>query len=663
VQIVIFSTNQIYFPCCSNEVVYSSFVIHFVNLLTTLLRTFLALFCLLAPLLAAGQQLGQLFEDSRILQLSDAVQFQMLPRGNVLNPDDLASPSNSGKFATLTDKQAIPTNDGNEAWLRFSLPVTSSSQIWYMRIPRMNIERVTLFYLDDKQRWMQQVAGEEVPMNQWPLLTRNPSFELSTRTDKPRQYFVKLENRTVLTERPQLIAPDEYIDGAMRVGTLAGLMIGLFGLLTVLGLLTAHLYRNKQYAWFGCMVFMLLIAQLALLGYASLRIWPSSVYLNKIMPVILPILGVAATTWFTTQVSYARNAAPHIYKIALVVIALLIGAAAAFALMGAHFPRELLSPLVALAMLWNLGSMVWMAWRMQSWLWFVVAGFAPLTISMMARLAYIVGWIAHVELAQLFGVITGCFGMMVIYGGMILRSRESFAALERESALAHTDMATGLSLPRIVSVRLPQVLARSKRFGKPCGVVMVRWLGQSAQLAPMGTAQRGAVMAHFGTRLRRLARDIDTVARYNDDHFMYLIESPVSREALNDLGIRILTSCMRPSIQLGGVDVYNVHVTIALCENGSAVAKDVIEALRTRLNQMDASTPRRVQFVDSPLSTRPPGEGPDGVALISGEALITKINELEATHVLPTIAPRSPKADPLANMVGNTGTAKSVRSK
>jgi two-component system, sensor histidine kinase LadS len=631
--------------------------------LAFLLRTLLIFFCSLAPLLAAGQQLGQLFEDSKVLKLSEPLQYQMLPRGGVLSPDDLAQAKYANKFATLTEDLAISTDAGNEAWLKFSLPATKSPQIWYMRIPRMNIERVTLFYLNDQQRWMQQVAGQDVAMNQWPLFTRNPSFELTTGADKPRQYFVRLENRTLLTERPQLIAPDEYIDGAMRVGTLAGLMIGLFSLLTILGLLTAHLYRNSQYAWFGFMVFMLMIAQLTLLGYAGLRIWPGSVYLNKLMPVVLPILGLAATTWFTTQVSYARNAAPHIFKIAVGVIAILVVATLGFALMGSQFPREILSPLVALALLWNLGSMVWMAWRMQSWLWFVVAGFAPLTVSMMARLAYIVGWIEHVELAQLLGAITGCLGMMVIYAGMILRSRESYAALERESALAHTDMATGLSLPRIINVRLPQVLARSKRFGKPCGVVMVRWLGQSNQLAPMGTAQRGAVMAHFGARLRRLARDIDTVARYNDDHFMYLIESPVTREALNDLGVKILTTCMRPSVQLGGGDIYNVHVTIALCENGSGVAKDVIEALRTRLIQMDAITPRRVQFVDSPLSTRPPGEGPDGAPVISGEALITKINELEATHVLPTIAPRTPMIDPLANMVGSTGRGNSVRPK
>jgi two-component system, sensor histidine kinase LadS len=621
------------------------------------LRIVFILFCLTAPLMATGQQMGRLFDDSQVLQLAEPLQYQMLPRGSVLNPNDLANPTYAAKFAPLTDQQVIPTHQNHEAWLRFSMPATAIPQVWYLRIPRMNIERVTLFYLDEKQRWMQLTAGQEVPMNQWPMFTRNPSFELTTLTDKPRQYFVKLENRTVLTERPQLIAPDEYIDGAMRVGTLAGLMIGLFGLLTLLSLLTARIYRNKQFVWFGFMVFMLLVAQLTLLGYTGLRLWPASVYLNQTMPVILPILAVAATTWFTTQVSYARNTAPHVFKVAVAVMAMLIGVAMAFAIMGSQFPREIVSPLVALALLWNLGSMVWMAWRMQPWLWIVVAGFAPLTASMMARLAYIVGWVTHVELAQLFAAITGCLGMIAVYTGMILRSRESFAALERESALAHTDMATGLSLPRIISVRLPQVLVRSKRFGKPCGVVMVRWLGQSAQLTPLGTAQRGAVMAHFGARLRRLARDIDTVARYNDDHFLYLIESPVTREALNDLGVKILTTCMRPSVQLGGGEMYNVHVAIALCENGSPGAKEVLESLQTRISQMDMSTPRRVQFVDSPLSTRPPGEGPHGEPVISSEALITKINQLEATHVLPTIASRSPTVDPLAHMVGSTGNS------
>ena len=274
---------------------------------------------------------------------------------------------------------------------------------------------------------------------------------------------------------------------------------------------------------------------------------------------------------------------------------------------------------------------------------------------MLARLAYNMGWLAHVELAQLVSVISGCLGMMVVYASMILRSRESYAAFEREAALTNVDISTGLTLGRIAEIRLPQVLQRSYRFGKPCGVVMVRWLNYDAQVEPMSSAQRGAVLAHFGARLRRLTRDIDTVARYDDDHFLFLIESPMTREMVNDLGMKILSTCMRPSVPLGNGDVYNVHIAMALISGGNMSAKEVIEALLTRINQMEVGTTRRMQFVDSPLTSQPPQDGPNSFTARNSEALVAKINEIEANPIAPTLAPVT--ANQLAAMMARAKPA------
>jgi two-component system, sensor histidine kinase LadS len=598
---------------------------------------FFTLLLILAPVWATGQELGQVFEDSRTLALAAPLQWQVLPKDKVRNPDEFDSLGLAQNFAALRPQQALPTARSNDVWLRFALPVTATPQMWYLRIPRLQVERVTLYFQDEQKVWRQQVAGDDVPIARWPLVTRNPSFELGTRIDRPQLYFLKLEHRIPITERPQLVAPSDYIDGAQRVGTLVGLVFGLFGLLTVLGLVTARLYRNSQYAWYGLMVAMLLLSQITLVGYAGLRLWPSSVYLNKIMPALASLWTLAAITWFTTQVSYAKLTAPRIYKCSVALVAVLLLTSLAYAVYYHDFPRDALLLLAGCAMLWNLGSMVWMAWRAQSLLWFVVAGLAPLTLAMLARLTYYIGWLAHVELTQLLGAIAACLGMMVVYAGMILRSRETYAALERETALAHTDISTGLTLARIAAIRLPQLLTRSKRFGKPCGVVMVRWLGYDAQLQPMSSAQAGAVLAHFGARLRRLARDIDTVARYDNDHFLFLVEAPVSREALNDLGTKILSTCMRPSVQLGNGDIYNVHVAICLAMGDTLAAQQVMETLRTRLSQMDPGTARKVQFVDAPLSTRPPSDGPESTGNLSGQALVAKINAIEASPILPTV--------------------------
>jgi two-component system, sensor histidine kinase LadS len=600
---------------------------------------------------ASAQGFARLFDDSKTLQLTTPLQWQALPRGAIQTPEAFADTAKNQGFKVLSKDAALPTGPDQEVWLRFALPATIAPEIWYLRIPRLGVERIVLYQQDGKGVWQTQTAGDAIALSSWPERTRNPSFQLSTLVGQEHLYFLKLEHRKPITERPQLIAPSDYIDGAMRVGSLIGLMFGLFGLLTALGLLTARLYHSAQYAWFALMVSLVLMAQLVLVGFTSLRLWPDSIYLNQVASVVIPLWALASTIWFTVQVSYAKSIAPIIYKLSVGFIATLLAMSIAFGFYPQHFPRDLLTPVAAIAMVWNIGALVWMAWRSQSWLWFVVVGFGPLTLSMLARLAYNMGWLTHVELAQLVSVISGCLGMMVVYASMILRSRESYAAFEREAALTNIDISTGLTLGRIAEIRLPQVLQRSYRFGKPCGVVMVRWLNYDAQVESMSSAQRGAVLAHFGARLRRLVRDIDTVARYDDDHFLFLIESPMTRDMVNDLGMKILSTCMRPSVPLGHGDVYNVHVAMALISGGNMSAKEVIEALLTRINQMDVGTSRRMQFIDSPLTSHPLNEGSDGSGMRNTQALVAKINEIEANPIMPTLAPIS--ASQLADMMGS----------
>jgi two-component system, sensor histidine kinase LadS len=587
--------------------------------------------------------MGKLFDDSATIKLAAPLQWQVLPKGLVLNPNEFSDAARAAGFSNLIPGAVLPTARGREVWLRFAVPATPLPQLWYLRIPRLQIEQVTLYSQDQKNGWMTSVSGENIAMNRWPVLTRSPSFELVTRADQAQTYYLKLENHTAITERPELITPSEYISAAFRVGTIVGLMVGLFGLLTALGLTSVRLNRNVHFAWFALMVFLLLLTQTVLIGYAGMRLWPGSTYLNKVMGVVAPLWTLAASTWFVIQVSYAKDAFVRIYRVSLALIALLLMGSLAFAIMQNDVPRAGLSVLAAAAMLWNLGVLAWIAKRSQPWLWFVAGGFAPLTLAMLARLSYSVGWISHVEIAQLLSVISSCLGMILVYVGMVLRTKESSAALEREEALKHTDMSTGLTTADQVMMRLPMVLARSNRFEEPCGVIMVHWIDYHKQLDHLSSAQRGAVLSHLGARLRRLARSIDTVARMDDDHFVYLVESPASREMLTAMSSKIITTCLRPAQPLNEGDSYNVNVAVWTPTHKGISANDVMEALRTRLNQMTYGTQRRMQFVDSPLTSRPGDVPTDIDPTKRKQELVAKINAIEADPILPTLAPAQPK--------------------
>lgn len=612
--------------------------------LTTLRLLLLCLMCLCTPHFAVAQAFERLSDDSPSLALAEPLQWQMMPRGSIQNPDAFQAAGTAQSFAAYTPGTVLPNSKQRDAWLRFAMPTTSTPAQWYLRIPHLSLERAVLYTQDNAGSWTALSAGEKIAMAQWPVPSNRPTFALPTRTDRVQTYYLKLEHEAPLVQRPELIAANEYVDDSAQGGILVGLMFGLFSLLGVMGLLAARTYRNLNFAWFALVVLTLLVVQLVLIGYAGQRLWSHSPYLTHAMCWLSWLFFLAASTWFYAQASVSQEVFPKIHKTSIALTVLLLCVSVVYALIPHDFPRWVLNALTGLAIVWIAGSSGWMAWRSrQPWLWYLAAGMLPLALTLFTRIAYNLGWVRHIELVQFISLMVGCLGMLMIYRGLIARSREAQIIREREQASIDNDVSTGLPLARTLNVRLPLVLSRSERFDEPCGVLMVRWLDYVNIMEPLSSSQRGAVLSHLGARLSKLCRPIDSVVRLDDDHFVFLIEAPISRERLNALGTKILTTCMRPGRPQVDNNIYNVHVAIWTSTKGTMAAAQIMESLRTRLNQMGNGTSRRVQFVDAAPSSRP-GEGNSEIpnitntAPFSSEEIVAKINAIEASPIVPTIA-------------------------
>lgn len=574
--------------------------------------------------------MGKLFADSRVLPLAAPLQWQALPLGAVQSPQELDDPARAQAFANLTPSTRLPTQAGREVWLRFALPTTAMAETWYLRIPRARLELATLYYPDGQNRWASQTAGENIPVSTWAVPTRLPSFQLTTRVDQSQTFFVKLEHRSVITEQPELIAANEYLNGASLAGGLVGLLVGLFSLLVLLSLLIAVIYRNHHFAWFALYVFLLMLVQLVLIGFAGHRLWSHSVYLNKTMIWFSALAALAACLWFVVQISYAKEAFPRIYKVSLGLMAALALTCVVYAFNHRSFPNAALSSVTGLAMLWSLGCLSWMAWRSQRWLWVVAAGFTPLVLSMLIRLAYNFGWVQEIEITQVWSILTSIVGMIIVYAGLILHNRTLFAAMERKAALAYTDPITGLAAAHIGALRLPRMLDRSARAQQPCAAILVQWLDHKKYTDPLSAAHKGVVLSHLGERLRHAARHIDTVVRLEDDVFLYLIEPSVTREVVNAIATKILTSCLRPALPLMQRNPYNMHIAVWVSTGKSMTDVEIMEALRTRINTMREGTPRKVQFVESPASSGLDHARKEAEASQHNQDILAKIDALEA---------------------------------
>ena len=288
-------------------------------------------------------------------------------------------------------------------------------------------------------------------------------------------------------------------------------------------------------------------------------------------------------------------------------------------------PRDLRNLWILLTTLAIIGSLIWMSLRGQPWNLLLLLGAAPIGLATLARLSYNTGWASNVEMAQAAGVMSALIGLMWIFLVLAWRSRAALFSNHCGTTLSTYDPVSGLVLPKVIGVRLPQILLRARRNRAPCGVLMMQWLDQASSHNGVSDEKRSAGLSRLGEILRRAARDMDVALRYDENRFMIMVEGAISRNALPEVATKILADCIRASEKLGEPDAFKLNIAIWHDVPGSQTAQQVLEILKTRLHSMDSDTRRPVQFVDaaSDFSSQPGEEG------ARREDLLAKINAIE----------------------------------
>ncbi len=626
------------------------FSIDLKQVLTVLAVLLFVGFAAIAQTTSQSISIPSLFASSQTLPLAEPVSLLVAPSKPELQPTELGDDALKAQFAPWQQGNALPTQDGKHVWMRIVLPATAEPQSWMLRVPRLTLSKATLWSTPTQGTgtWTSQSAGVSLPNSTWPLRTRDPVFELTTSQSGSRLVYLQLEHRTPVTEGIQLIRLKDFSDGANYAGALTGTIMGVFGVFFILSLLSAWVSRSNHFVWFALFAFSVMLTQLTLSGFMILRVWTNSVFLAQTMGWVLPLLSLATLARFAMSVSYAKEISKPIYFGLWAMIGICALMAIAVMLSPNQYPLAVLNVFFVSGMLFVMGAMSWIAWRSQTWLWVIVGSMIPIVLSAAGRIAYNFGWVAHAEVAMFLGVVTACIGLAVIYSALVNHLRFSSSGHLQQQQLQVRDPATGLYNERIARARLPQVLVRAKRFSKPCGVMLVRWTDFAEVMKHSSSTHRGRIFSHLGTRLGRLARDIDTVARFGDDCFIFIVEAPTTREHMNSLAVHILSSCLRPSTEMLNNAGFSLHIAVWLSSEVIADSDQALEMLKTRINQMHEGTQRRVQFVDTPLST-----GSAGGKQEKMQQLIEKINSIEATQVLPTISTSSRTIDSMPSFASS----------
>ena len=582
-----------------------------------------------------AQTFDRLNDQSPQPVLAAPLEWLSMPATTGGLPGAFVAGTQAWPFQAYTPSTVLPTTENQDAWARFTLAATSKPQVWFVRMARVGINRISVFTQDAQTGWSVQSAGTLIAPAHWALRTRTPAFELQSATTE-RTYYIRFEHHSPLTERPMLLTAVNYMEGASFMSTLTGGVFGISALLLVMCLAATALGRNTLFIWLGVWVLALLLTQLIWLGFGGWRLWPHSAYVNVVMTWVAPLLSVAAGSWFCAQASYARDSHRWLYWL---LAGVALGCLLVAGLVGAFFnilPRSLLNAWAAFSVAAILGSLGWLAYRGQRWNLWLLGGCLLISTAAIVRLAFNYGLVAHLETAQTIGIFLVYVGMLWLLLALIWRSREALVEQERSAIVTSHDADTGLALPQVAMLRLPKMLVRANRFSSGCGVLLLRWQAAESLSGLAHTQQRAAVLKRLGTILRRAIREVDTAVRYENDHFLILVEGPVSRDALTVLSSRILAACMHAAINAKTPDAFNQYVAIWQGAASKSTADEVVELLKTRLNQMSQGTQRRVQFVDSADSVL--SFNPEQTAAQRKAELLGKIDAVHAAvrQDLPT---------------------------
>jgi diguanylate cyclase (GGDEF)-like protein/PAS domain S-box-containing protein len=156
--------------------------------------------------------------------------------------------------------------------------------------------------------------------------------------------------------------------------------------------------------------------------------------------------------------------------------------------------------------------------------------------------------------------------------------------VEAEESLAYQamhDPLTGLANRTLLVDRLHQALARSRRSGAPCAVLLLDLDGFKAVNDRLGHAAGDDLLVVVGQRLRAAVRPGDTVARLGGDEFVVLAEPLGHADAAADIAQRLIASLRRP-VAVEGKDISvgcSIGIAIAEAQDPTALLRQADIAL------------------------------------------------------------------------------------
>ncbi|MBE7366579.1 sensor domain-containing diguanylate cyclase [Ramlibacter pallidus] len=527
----------------------------------------------LAPIALAGDQPVHLYQRSS---------YWVDPARRV-RLEDIEASSQDIRWNLRRRDQQYSLQDG-VLWIRFDAVVPPGEQ-WYLEVGTGVYGQVQMFHRDRDGRLVMQQAGTQVPVAQWSVPGRLPTFALAKDDPQPVRYWVRVEDERADFSAPvTLFRQDALMQSREQEQLLFGAFFGLAALVALASMANGIAFRDRAFLSFAMFIVLLACSHLGRAGVGAQYLWREWRIWNDTVTALWPGVATAAALWFVKVVTDPARLSRALDLAVWALIAALLGAVALDVLITSKVSMTLVLVLTGLALLAILGMVVW-GWLddTEPHLRLVAWGFLPLLVLALFPLARGFGLMPTNVLTRQ-GLFLGMALLLpILYYALNLRLIARREDQMRTSALSRNDALTGLPHRQGFIERLDTSLAHARGQRQQLAVLGVRISNLDAIAEEFGREAAEKALVIAGSHLRRVIVDFDMAARVGEREFAVLLEAPMTPEAAASRAQQVVASGLRQVEALPAALTLKFHVTIAMLPHphmdGAASLRWALEGL------------------------------------------------------------------------------------
>lgn len=513
--------------------------------------------------------------------------------------EQAASSGYAASYMPLTDETMFDFKPQDRVWIRLDVERKSASlehvMLW---LPLPLLDSVTFYQQSAEGKWKALQAGDRVAVAEWPEPGRYPRFHVEPKAGKST-YYLQIQGSTPLSI-PLHMGSEASAQAEDRHGFLAmGGVVGVMFTLVLMCMVTAYTYRDKLYFLYGLYMLVMIFAVTAYTGIAAYLFWDRSPMWADTAQGVLAILAAGGALYFVEAMLGGRRFARRISTVLLA----LGGCSLPLALLYFFAPRSVGVIILGVYML-SVGlvglTLAVRAWRngdeVGKW---IFAAYAPLVIAVLMAIARAYGWLIVSWVVQ-YGVVAALLiEAPMMMAALHVRSRQRHEISTREQAMATQDALTGLLVEHIFDDRVRQTLARAKKRKEDSAIVLISLVNYDAIAAAYGLPVAEQSVLRAVIKLRKVLRDVDTVARVGTSQFGLILEGVSHRSRVTDIGARLVAQGLMPLPGLVPEVTLQFHISAALMRELPSADADLKAELLTLLASMSRRTRRPIRFLEA----------------------------------------------------------------